>query len=1142
MFMRSARLLVTLIGSLVAVGCTQPSSVQCPGGLVCPPGSTCAAHQSVCIKGLCGNGTIDTAAGEVCDDGNIVDGDGCSADCKSNETCGNGIVDTAKGEVCDKGADNASCDGCSPDCKSLETCGNGIVDTCKGEVCDDGNNVSGDGCSADCKSTERCGNGIIDLVDGEVCDKGAADNAKCDGCSPDCRSNETCGNGIVDACKGEVCDKGADNLNCDGCSPDCKSDQTCGNGIVDACKGEVCDLGPLNGKPGAGCSADCKSKQTCGNGVVDVGEQCDPGPDTSNPCGANTACPTETAACNRDCTVAFCGDGKVNHARGEQCDDGVETAHCNANCTLAACGDGILNLVAGEQCDAGNNTMNPNACTATCSTTTDCLSKTCTNDSCTIGCTSTADISNCNGNGAGMASCHTSACGDGHVNTAAGETCDPPGANGADTTSCNGKNAGAVSCHGAVCGDGYVNTAAGEECDTLGGGDTQTCNGKNAGAVACKLSHCGDGYTNAIAGETCDTAGGADTSGCNGKTAGAVACKVPSCGDGYTNTMANETCDTLGGADTSSCNGNSAAARSAGVACKSPSCGDTYANSAAGETCDNGPNDSANCNGNSVAAVTAGVACKAARCGDGYANGAGGEQCDNGSANSNSAACLANCKNATCGDGFVEAGFESCDTGSTTASPTGGCHTCGAPDPGWACTLPSPPGPSSCAPVCGDGDVVTNAATGSKNEVCDDNNVSACGLCKNGNGCNSGSGAAVNTLKAATGTIASNTNTHYTDGQVFTLSDGAHSLTFEFDSNGSVGAGNVPIDIKASATSNAMTCRICQAINGSGLHIQTSGNGCPAASCAGNSFTLTNKTAGAVGNVAITTTVTSSTFTGGLTGMSGGQAEDCVTGVGCTNNDDCASDVCSLDQACPGGAANTCGVCVAPSCVDNKKNGLETDTDCGGGTCGGCAPGKGCVANNDCNSGVCSSTVSSKTGTGTCAAPTCTDNVLNGSETDVDCGGGTCTQTCGTVPATCYQCPDNQACKVNLDCMPPPVGAPVTATTVSGVCDTATPQTCLPAEILQVVVSGGATLASTSPAGTLDTGDITNCTSSGGACVQSYASGASVTLTATATATSGTISWTGATCSTCTLSSTVQTCTCAVTMSSYLKVSVTESP
>ena len=44
----------------------------------------------------CGNGTVD--AGEECDDGNIVSGDGCSSACKI-ESCGNGLVDA--GEDCD---------------------------------------------------------------------------------------------------------------------------------------------------------------------------------------------------------------------------------------------------------------------------------------------------------------------------------------------------------------------------------------------------------------------------------------------------------------------------------------------------------------------------------------------------------------------------------------------------------------------------------------------------------------------------------------------------------------------------------------------------------------------------------------------------------------------------------------------------------------------------------------------------------------------------------------------------------------------------------------------------------------------------------------------------------------------------------
>ena len=81
-------------------------------------------------------------------------------------------------------------------------------------------------------------------------------------------------------------------------------------------------------------------------------------------------------------------------------------------------------------------------------------------------------------------------------------------------------------------------------------------------------------------------------------------------------------------------------------------------------------------------------------------------------------------------------------------------------------------------------------------------------------------------------------------------------------------------------------------------------------------------------------------------------------------------------------------VCQAAACNDSISNGSETDVDCGGGTCTTCGTGKGCSnAGRDCQSGVCTG--------GACQAPTCSDNVRNGAETATDCGGGTCA-TCDT--------------------------------------------------------------------------------------------------------------------------------------------------
>jgi hypothetical protein len=65
------------------------------------------------------------------------------------------------------------------------------------------------------------------------------------------------------------------------------------------------------------------------------------------------------------------------------------------------------------------------------------------------------------------------------------------------------------------------------------------------------------------------------------------------------------------------------------------------------------------------------------------------------------------------------------------------------------------------------------------------------------------------------------------------------------------------------------------------------------------------------------------------------------------------------------------GVCAACSTASPDPSA------CGDGEC---ADGETCTAAEDCASGVCAME-------GTCAAPTCSDTVLNGTEVGVDCGG-----------------------------------------------------------------------------------------------------------------------------------------------------------
>lgn len=79
---------------------------------------------------------------------------------------------------------------------------------------------------------------------------------------------------------------------------------------------------------------------------------------------------------------------------------------------------------------------------------------------------------------------------------------------------------------------------------------------------------------------------------------------------------------------------------------------------------------------------------------------------------------------------------------------------------------------------------------------------------------------------------------------------------------------------------------------------------------------------------------------------------------------------------CPHGQCNL----GAPmnQCTDRVKNGAETDIDCGGGTCPSCAAGLRCTMTSDCETAGCDG--------GTCRLPTCSDGKRDGFESDVDCG------------------------------------------------------------------------------------------------------------------------------------------------------------
>jgi hypothetical protein len=174
----------------------------------------------------------------------------------------------------------------------------------------------------------------------------------------------------------------------------------------------------------------------------------------------------------------------------------------------------------------------------------------------------------------------------------------------------------------------------------------------------------------------------------------------------------------------------------------------------------------------------------------------------------------------------------------------------------------------------------------------------------------------------------------------------------------------------------------------------------------------------------------------------GGTCPGCVNGKACTSNGDCTSHGC------------VASICQPPTCDDKVMDGAEVDVDCGGTSgCPACADGMLCNQDSDCTGAICgpASVVYGQTPVNrcfpatcqgdaghvcgqsgacelcangqpcstnadcltktcvaaACAAEDCTNNVLDGFETAVDCGGPN---------SNCARCPAGSTCKLGSDC------------------------------------------------------------------------------------------------------------------------------
>ncbi len=295
----------------------------------------------------CGDAAL--SIGEVCDDGNTTDGDGCDSNCLPTG-CGNGVV--TGGEQCDDG-NTLSGDCCSATCDfdTLGTsCGSDgascTTATCDGAgSCDHAPAPSGTFCRAaasPCDAEDTC-DGLNPYC---PADEALPDGTACDTGDPEC-DNSVCGDGV---CQAVFEPAGT------ACSPDqwvCTMDECDGQGV---CNHDEIHFG-LECRPATDA---CDVAEYC-NGVDKFCPQNAPAP-FGTPCGSAS----DTECDNPDsCNGAWtCLDNQ--EPQGTACGDPTDSECDHSDsCSAGVCVDNLA--AAGSACGSAADTdcTDPDSCDGT---------------------------------------------------------------------------------------------------------------------------------------------------------------------------------------------------------------------------------------------------------------------------------------------------------------------------------------------------------------------------------------------------------------------------------------------------------------------------------------------------------------------------------------------------------------------------------------------------------------------------------------------------------------------------------------------------------------------------------------------------------------------------------------------------------